>query len=208
MKLAISLFHFVTFLFNSSSMNLLRFKTGMLTILFSSLLMFLTSYTSDNKTKGKLQEEIPGVAVLLIDTDHPVSTIDKNIYGHFLEHINHSVEDGLYAEQVQGQGFEGKDWDTYWKPFTKNGKVEVVNTPFEKGLKSVRLEPANGTASIRQQRIYIQKNVRYNGSVWIKNESGNPQLSLRISDNDNNEIATAALLSTKKGWHEFAKSVQ
>ena len=93
MKLAISLFHFVTFLFNSSSMNLLRFKAGMLTILFSSLLMFLTSYTSDNKTKGKLQEEIPGVAVLLIDTDHPVSTIDKNIYGHFLEHINHSVED-------------------------------------------------------------------------------------------------------------------
>ena len=34
------------------------------------------------------------------------SPIDKQIYGHFLEHINHSVEDGLFAEQIQGCGFE------------------------------------------------------------------------------------------------------
>ena len=48
-----------------------------------------------------------GVAILAVDTDRPMGTIDKNIYGHFLEHINHSVVDGLFAEQVRGQGFEG-----------------------------------------------------------------------------------------------------
>ena len=39
-----------------------------------------------------------GVAVLLVDTDRVMGNIDKDIYGHFLEHINHSVVDGLFAE--------------------------------------------------------------------------------------------------------------
>src|SRR6185436_14222916 len=55
-----------------------------------------------------------GVAVLLVDTDRVAGTIDERIYGHFLEEINHSVVDGLYAEQVRGQGFEGKDFADYW----------------------------------------------------------------------------------------------
>src|SRR6186997_1222332 len=37
----------------------------------------------------------PGVAILAVDTDRPMGAIDKNIYGQFLEHINHSVVDGL-----------------------------------------------------------------------------------------------------------------
>jgi len=120
-------------------MNLLRLKFEMLLVLYGSLLLLLSSSSFDNKANEKLLSDTPGVAVLLVDTDHPLSTIDKNIYGHFLEHINHSVVDGLYAEQVQGQGFEGKDFETYWKPFEKNGKVELVDINFKKGLKSVRL---------------------------------------------------------------------
>ena len=49
------------------------------------------------------------VAVLLVDTDHVMGKVDENIYGQFLEHINHSVE-GLFAEQIQGRGFEGTDF--------------------------------------------------------------------------------------------------
>ena len=48
-----------------------------------------------------------GVAILQVDTDRRLGTIDPNIYGQFLEHINHSVEDGLFAEQIRGAGFEG-----------------------------------------------------------------------------------------------------
>jgi hypothetical protein len=50
----------------------------------------------------------PGVAVLLVDTDRVAGTIDERIYGQFLEEINHSVVDGLYAEQVRGQGFDAQ----------------------------------------------------------------------------------------------------
>jgi alpha-N-arabinofuranosidase len=58
-----------------------------------------------------------GVAVLLVDTDRVTAKIDEAIYGQFLEHINHSVVDGLFAEQIQGRGFEGNDFETYWQPF-------------------------------------------------------------------------------------------
>src|SRR5450759_4201111 len=44
----------------------------------------------------------PRVAVLLVDTKRVMASIDQRISGHFLEHINHSVEDGLFAEQIQG----------------------------------------------------------------------------------------------------------
>jgi len=178
------------------------FKSQMLPALCASLLLLLSSSYSVHETKEKLQDESPGVAVLLVDTDHPLSTIDKNIYGHFLEHINHSVVDGLYAEQVQGQGFEGKDFETYWKPFEKNGKVELVAINFKKGLKSIRLAPIDGIAGIRQQRIYVKNGVVYNGSVWIRQEGGKPQLSLRITDTKTNEIAKILLPSSDTGWQE------
>ena len=58
-----------------------------------------------------------GVAILQVDTDRRLGTIDRNIYGQFLEEINHSAVDGLFAEQIRGAGFEGTDFATYWTPF-------------------------------------------------------------------------------------------
>ena len=162
-------------------MNLPRLKTIALCIAYILLLQLHISCSHQSSTNKEKASDSSGVAVLLVDTDHPLSAIDENIYGQFLEHINHSVENGLYAEQVQGQGFEGKDFETHWKPMQKDGKVTLINTPFQKGLKSIRLSPANGTAGISQQRFYVQKDVAYNGSLWIKPEAGTPQLTLRIT---------------------------
>ncbi len=183
-------------------MNLRFFKSQLLPVLYSSLFLLACSSSRDHKTKQKLQHETPGVAVLLVDVDHPVSTIDKKIYGQFLEHINHSVVDGLYAEQVRGQGFEGKDFETYWKPLEKNGKVELVDVNFKNGLRSIRLSPNDGVAGIRQQRIYMKSGVTYNGSVWIKHEAGNPLIALRITDINNNEIAKTSLPYADTGWQK------
>src|ERR1700760_1021137 len=93
-----------------------------------------------------------GVAVLLVDTDRVTAPIDQRIYGHFLEHINHSVEDGLFAEQIRGSGFEGNDFQTYWEPLAEHGKVELVSQDFQNGKKSVRLNAGAESAGIRQKR--------------------------------------------------------
>jgi hypothetical protein len=84
----------------------------------------------------------PGVAILLVDTDRVIAPIDRRIYGHFLEHINHSVEDGLFAEQIRGRGFEGEGFATYWKPFSDRGRVELAEVDFRNGNKCVRLQGA------------------------------------------------------------------
>lgn len=148
-------------------------------------------------------EHAPGVAILLVDTDRANAPIDRRIYGHFLEHINHSVEDGLFAEQIQGGGFEGKDFATYWKPFADRGRVELVDVDFKNGQKSVRLRTDVGRAGIRQDRIFVDAGREYDGSIWIKPEAGAPQVTLRVASSQGAQIASVPLRGVKgTAWQE------
>src|SRR3982751_348216 len=136
----------------------------------------------------------PGVAVLLVDTERVMGSIDERIYGHFLEHINHSVEDGLFAEQIRGCGFEGEDFKTYWESFSDRGSVEIADVEFKNGKKSVRLRVEGGRAGIRQRRIYIDAGRDYDGSLWVRREAGSPQLTLRIVSSKGGPIASLPLV--------------
>ena len=148
----------------------------------------------------------PGVAVLLVDTDRVMAKVNEGIYGQFLEHINHSVVDGLFAEQIQGRGFEGNDFVTYWKPFGEHGSATIADVKFESGEKSVRLEVDHGTAGIRQGRVYVEQGRQYDGSVWIKPENGVLQLTFRARDSGGHEIAAAPLKISGSGWQEVGYS--
>src|SRR5215471_12810916 len=108
----------------------------------------------------------PRLTVLLVDMDIVTTPIDERIYGQFLEHINHSVEDGLFAEQIRGAGFEGEDFKIYWESFSIGGGVEIANVNFQNGKKSVRLHVENGRAGIRQGRLFLDSEVKYDGSLW------------------------------------------
>jgi hypothetical protein len=103
-----------------------------------TLAVFSTAYVEPLRNQASAQSA-SGVAVLQVDTDRRLGMIDHKIYGQFLEHINHSVEDGLFAEQIRGAGFEGRDFETYWTPFGPTDAVRVVETSFEHGTKSVRV---------------------------------------------------------------------
>lgn len=142
------------------------------------------------------------VAVLMVDTDRASVPIDKRIYGQFLEHINHSVEDGLFAEQIRGAGFEGPDFETYWEPISQQGHVEIAEFDFQNGKKSMRLRVDGGEVGIRQRRIFLEANTKYEGSFWIKRESGSPKPTLRIVGSDGNVITSLPLAFTETDWHE------
>lgn len=105
----------------------------------------------------------PRVAVLLVDTERVAAPIDRRIYGHFLEHINHSVVDGLFAEQIRGCGFEGEDFKTYWESLSDRGSAECVDVEFQNGKKSVRIQVEGGRAGIRQGRIFVDAGRAYDG---------------------------------------------
>jgi alpha-L-arabinofuranosidase len=144
----------------------------------------------------------PKVAVLLVDTDVATTAIDERIYGQFLEHIDHSVVDGLFAEQIRGAGFEGSDFKTYWEPFSDRGQVELADVEFKNGVKSVRLHVDGGSAGIRQGRIFLEAGVKYDGSLWVKREKGSPQLALRVKGSGGSQIALAPLALTGMDWQE------
>jgi alpha-L-arabinofuranosidase len=142
------------------------------------------------------------VAVLLVDTDRVSTPIDQAVYGQFLEHINHSVEDGLFAEQIRGAGFEGTDFQTYWTAFAERGTVEIVDVEFSNGRKSVRLQADGGRAGIRQGRIFVESGRTYDGWAWVRRERGAPELTLRVVGAKGEVIASAPLAVRDAGWHE------
>ena len=146
------------------------------------------------------------VTVLLVDTDRVTVPIDKRIYGQFLEHINHSVEDGLFAEQIRGAGFEGDDFKTYWKIVSDRGRIEVADLDFQNGKKSVRLHVDGGYASIRQGRLFLDAGIKYDGSLWVKREKGSPVLTLRVTSSKGLPIASISLKITGSDWQEIPYS--
>src|SRR5204862_3228049 len=108
-------------------------------------------------------QTVSGVAILQVDTDRSMSTIDPKIYGQFLEHINHSVVDGLFAEQIRGAGFEGRDFDTYWTASGPAGAVRLVDLPFQHGTESVRLTAGRQPGGHRQARLFLEAGRTYEG---------------------------------------------
>jgi alpha-L-arabinofuranosidase len=144
----------------------------------------------------------PTVTVLLVDTDRIATPIDQRIYGEFLEHINHSVEDGLFAEQIRGAGFEGDDFKAYWEPSAERGKVGVADVEFRNGKKSVRLLADGGHATIRQGRLFLDAGVKYDGSLWLKGETGSPKLTLLFKGSNGEAIASQPLAVTGSEWQE------
>ena len=143
-----------------------------------------------------------GVAILQVDTERHLGTIDRRIYGQFLEHINHSVVDGLFAEQIRGAGFEGSDFDTYWTAFGRPDAARVVDSTFERGTKSVRITAGAQRAGIRQRRVFLESGRSYDGSLWIKVESGAPRLSLRVLAGDGTVLAERPLPARGSAWAE------
>jgi alpha-N-arabinofuranosidase len=144
----------------------------------------------------------PKVAVMLVDTDVIQAPIDQRIYGQFLEHINHSVEDGLFAEQIRGAGFEGDDFKTYWEPFSDRGAVELANVNFQNGTKSVRLNVEGGRAGVKQGRIFLDSGLKYDGSLWVKREKGTPKLKLDVKSSNGETIASVPFPLTGTDWQE------
>lgn len=151
-------------------------------------------------------EEESRVAILLVDTDRASTPVDKRIYGHFLEHINHSVVDGLFAEQIRGCGFEGEDFKTYWESIADRGTVEIAEIDFRNGKKSARLRAEGGRAGIRQGRVFLEAGHKYDGSLWVKRDGGSPQLTLRVVSSTGVLTASVPLTITGSEWQELAYS--
>jgi alpha-L-arabinofuranosidase len=179
----------------------MRIRPASFWVLAVLLVVLGTAWLTFPRRLGTL-DPASGVAVLLVDTDRRMGTIDVNVYGHFLEHINHSVVDGLYAEQIRGAGFEGEDFQTYWTAFGPAGAVALAEVAFGTGSRSVRIRAGAAPAGIRQGRVYVQEGQDYDGSIWVRVEDGAPRLSLRVLAAGGEVLADVPLSPGGEEWVE------
>ena len=143
-----------------------------------------------------------GIAILQVDTDHPMGPIDRGVYGQFLEHINHSVVDGLYAEQIRGAGFEGPDF-RYWTTVGSPGAVGIADVPFERGARACG-SPPPATRPPASARRVSTSNPGSNTTARsrIRIASGAPRLALRVFAEDGSLLAVRPLAIDRSDWRE------
>jgi len=67
-----------------------------------------------------------GVSIT-VHPDRPIGRVDERVYGHFLEHIYHSVNGGLWGEMVWGRSFEEPPYPPDCKPFVQGDKIVHLN---------------------------------------------------------------------------------
>ena len=186
-------------------MRLVQYSFMRILLINMSLLLLINASLFSQDVQGRMLTG-PGVAILNIDVDRPIGKISEGVYGHFLEHINHSVVDGLYAEQIRGCGFEGKDFGTYWEPYGEGGTATESDTDSRNGSKSLQLMAEKGSAGVREKRFYLVSEQTYNGSVWVKNIEGSLRLTVRLKDSTGKILKEIPLKARGGDWEKIPYS--
>ena len=53
----------------------------------------------------------PIKATFTVFPEQVLGKIDRNVYGHFVEHVGRVVYGGIWAEMIENRSFEGRDYD-------------------------------------------------------------------------------------------------
>ena len=90
-------------------------------------------------------------ASISIDASKIVGGIDRNIYGHFIEHMHRCVWDGLWAELLWNRKFTGRTEANglieSWSAFGEGAKYAADNRDFYTSSQSQRIELAAGRSA-------------------------------------------------------------
>ncbi|MCJ7514692.1 MAG: hypothetical protein MUO89_01815 [Dehalococcoidia bacterium] len=143
---------------------------------------------------------------LFIEPDEIVGQIDEKTYGHFLEHIYHSVNGGLWGELVWNRSFEqysggvGTHWTSYG-----TGTFSVISTDPKLNSTYYQKIVSSGTETGIQQTppAYINiKTQTYRGSLWARSDTQTSSLVV-ILKNGSTTIQQRPITVTSSSWAEY-----
>jgi len=161
-------------------------------------------------------EEYDQVSIDLSDTGQ---TIEKYIYGQFIEHLGNCIYGGIWAEMVEDRKFYypvkedfdpfGTASDPFWNtgpyeylkasPWEIIGKGENVQMERENpytGEFAVRIQASgDGTsAGIRQYGLGLIQGKKYKGHIILSGENSSLPVIVRLSSGDNSiEVPVAEI---------------
>ncbi|MDI7277133.1 MAG: alpha-L-arabinofuranosidase C-terminal domain-containing protein [Anaerolineae bacterium] len=143
------------------------------------------------------------LARVRVQTDRPIGRIDRNLYGHFIEHLGRCIYGGLWAEMLVNRKFDGPDLKEFgvvypWQSIGRGPGVRFDhdNTTFYSGRQSQKIvvhqdgaRPhgvSQGPLALRRgQRYHLRLVARQMGlpgplRLALENAEGEPHVEQEI----------------------------
>jgi len=158
--------------------------------------------------------------------------IPETLFGSFLEPIGHSTYGGLWADVVENPSFENGLWSAAneenmvrARPELRRGSQLGLPLPWEPldSAQGARYLPVRGDAANSNQSILVMslpgkevgileqvylpvhRELKYNGSVWLKHVRGPADVSVSIRRHAHPEqvLASDAIQATAEEWTKY-----
>ncbi|MEA3402531.1 MAG: alpha-L-arabinofuranosidase C-terminal domain-containing protein [Armatimonadota bacterium] len=119
-------------------------------------------------------------ATITVDADNRVGRIDRNIYGHFIEHLGRCINGGIWGEMLQGRRFVGFDDDHNGlpDPWQKVGdrapQLLTDLQPEGPGRNALRMRCLRDAElhAVRHPGLAVRRGVRYSVQLEIRVAQG------------------------------------
>lgn len=163
--------------------------------------------------------------------------ITSTLFGSFLEPIGHSTYGGLWANVVENPSFEEGLWSaenletrwnsdaelraassfglpTPWQPLypAQGSRYAPVRGDAANSAQSMLLMslPGKEVGILEQVYLPVHRELKYNGSLWLKHVDGNDQvkLSLRRHAHPAEVLAASVLQATSDAWTKYTFHLQ
>ncbi len=154
-------------------------------------------------------------AQIRVHADRIIGHVDRNIYGHFTEHMGRCIYGGLWAEMLVNRKFNGPDLAEYGvvSPWTSVGRGPGVvythdNTTFYSGRQSQRItvRKDDGRAhGVAQGGLAVRRERRYHLRVVLRQEGLTGPVSFALESHDGCPYVSAACRVEAGEWqtHEL-----
>ena len=209
-------------------------------LLLSFAFLNISSLLVPGSCSAQITESSPspsGPVHLKISRSATQSTVPATLFGSFLEPIRSATYGGLWADVVENPSFEEGMWSSgnaaallKERPELLHGSDVGLPLPWEPLDRSqgsryapVRGDAANSFQSILimalpgkevgiLEKVYlpVQRELTYNGSLWIKHVEGGPEVrvSLRRRGHPSDILASATIIASSDIWTKFPFTLQ
>ena len=142
--------------------------------------------------------------ILNVEPETIMNPIDIKIYGHFYEHIYRSANGGLWGEMIWDRSFEEvtekAEIPLHWIKFGSGEVLIEDNNPLNSAY-CVKIIPNASATGILQNNINIEKDMLYEGSIWVRGDA--PEGLKIIIEDDSEVIAEVTVPAPDIDWKEF-----
>ncbi|MGC1781854.1 MAG: alpha-L-arabinofuranosidase C-terminal domain-containing protein [Acidobacteriaceae bacterium] len=197
-----------------------------------SVAFLLLLSASVGQAQIKVTQPIPVVATIRVDAGKPAGNpIPRTIFGTFLEPIDNSTYNGLWAQILQNPSLEAGLWDAPhlqemlkqepalikasqlglplpWEPLNadEGNRYEPRYGGAANSWRSLVIFGLPGKATGIRQKVYlpVHRTLQYVGSLYAKHFSGPAGLTISIRPRNGSEVlASAHVEAAAPGWKKY-----